>query len=119
MADFPIAVGFGEKDPVRIAKALRELHAHLQRQPVHSLYRFKGVGGVDYPIYVPVPDEMRLPRVVSVNARTDPDDSSTVEALGCYWFFESTRRRVAVASINNLTTGTRYVIDFAITGERT
>ena len=118
MADFPISVGFNEKDPGRVAKALRELHTHVRKQPVVFVHRFKGAGGVDYPIFITPPPEMRTPRVVTVNARQDPDNGEVVEALGCYWHFDSARGQIAIDSINNLTTGTRYVLDFAIIGER-
>ena len=114
MADFPIPVGFNETNPANIAKVLRELHSWLLRQPVVQLHRESGV--LSLPLEVkPL---MRTPRVIGVTARNDPDDNVAVEPGNPYWHFDSRRGVIVIEAIDGLTVGTKYTIDFTITGSR-
>lgn len=115
MADFPVIVPHNADAP-RIAKYARELHAYLQHQPVSFLFRFQGA--VDFPIDITPPDGMRLPRVVSANARTHPDDATNLSISPPDWAFDPTRQTISIKAIDGLTPGTAYTIDFAITGSR-
>ena len=112
--DLPQAVGFNASSVQDVAKSLRELHAYVSRLPLIELHEVSGL--LRFPLFIS--PRGVVPRWVAFNARNNPDNSQTVEALGGYWYWVPSQRLLRIDSINNLSSGTNYTIDVLIVGER-